>query len=270
MAIVRHLSWICILPLAIGVVWFWFGLAFFAQQSLLISFLSSLATVLGALAFLFLKKTKTTPTPWFLGISGGMMAGAAVFSLLFPAGSLLLENPLLSLALAMLVALFLGAFLMQKIDKITPHEHIENLSNRPTFNVFLIASALILHNAPEGMAQGIASDLTITWGIALQNIPEGALLAGMLASCSMPKNRVVLWALLSAGVEFLGALVGIFLNVFLNNTADFLLPLSLVFAAGAMLWVFFHEMIPAFKGIQSHAGFVLGIATMALLLVFLG
>ena len=265
MAIIKR--WARFLPIFFIILAFWqcwLLLPFSAQKSLFISFCTGSATVLGALPFFFLKQSKTCP--WFLGASGGMMVAAALFSLLLPAGELFLANPAPMLALAMLAALFLGVFLMQKIDAITPHEHIENLSEKMPINVFLIIGALALHNVPEGLAVGIADNAAITFGIALQNLPEGALLAGMLTAAGMARGRAVLWALLSGWVEVAGAFLGVFLKVFLiENAGDFLLPTALAFAGSAMLWVFFHEMIPAFTRFKSHAGFLIGIATMAAL-----
>lgn len=268
MAIIKRWAWF--LPIIFFSLWFWQFwqlLPFSAQKSLFISFLTGSATVLGALPFLFF--TKSNQSPLFLGISGGMMAGAAVFSLLLPSSLLFLENPLPKLAVAMLAALFLGVFVMQKIDAITPHEHIENLSNKTPINVFLIIGALALHNLPEGLAVGVSDDAAITLGIALQNLPEGALLAGMLTAAGMPRSRAVFWALLSGWVEVAGALLGVVLNVFLESSGNLLLPTALAFAGSAMLWVFFHEMLPSFERFKSHWGFLIGVLAMAALVLFL-
>ena len=107
-------------------------------------------------------------------------------------------------------------------------------------------------------------------GIALQNLPEGAIVSMPLRSSGMGKGRAFLCGVLSGAVEPLGALATVY-------AAGFFLPLFpylLSFAAGAMFYVVAEELIPQMnEEPRSHAGiaaFAAGFALMMAMDVGLG
>ena len=135
---------------------------------------------------------------------------------------------------------------MQAMDRRFSHVHVESLEDsnaKP--RLALVVVAIALHNVPEGLAVGVAAaagaDHGMTMGIALQNIPEGWIVASALLALRMPALRAAAIALATGLVEPLGGLLG----VIATSLAGAALPLALAGAAGAMLWVVGHELIPA-------------------------
>ena len=114
----------------------------------------------------------------------------------------------------------------------------------------VMASAIALHNVPEGMTIGAsyASDDGVMGGaalvlavlIGLHNIPEGMAVSVPLISGGMPKWKAVLITASSGVPTILGALLG----YLLGEIGPMGLTLSLGFASGAMLYVVFGEIMP--------------------------
>ena len=137
--------------------------------------------------------------------------------------------------------------------------------------------AVTLHNLPEGMAIGVgfshadmAIGLPLTIAIILQDIPEGLAVALALRSAGVSRLRAVLIAAASGLFEPLGALLG----VSLSRGMALSYPIGLGFAAGAMLFVVSHEVIPEThrNGHQTPAtvGLMVGFALMMVLDTTLG
>ena len=148
----------------------------------------------------------------------------------------------------------------------------------------MLVLAVTLHIIPEGMAVGavfagmVADDETITLmgalalaiGIAIQNIPEGAIISMPVCSAGNSKNKAFLYGILSGVVEPVGALLTIWLAEFILP----FLPYLLAFAAGAMIYVVVEELIPeTSRGEHSNVGtisFAVGFVLMMMLDVALG
>lgn len=221
-----------------------------AVKGLQASLLAGLATGLGAIPVLFMRRPQENAMAPMLGLAGGMMLAASLFSLLVPAvqGVTASAAPWM-LGAATVAALLAGAAAMQRLDRQMPHEHVETLETRGMQpNVGLVVAAIALHNVPEGLAVGVASaagaDHGISLGIALQNIPEGWIVASAMMALGAAPLRAASIALATGLVEPVGGLFG----AIASTVAGAALPLALAAAAGAMLWVVSHELIPA-----SHA-----------------
>ena len=115
-----------------------------------------------------------------------------------------------------------------------------------------------------------AGALALSLGIALQNLPEGAIISMPLKSNGMCQRRAFRYGALSGAVEPLGAIVTILLSGLITP----LLPYMLAFAAGAMLYVVVEELIPEMsQGDHSNIGtifFAVGFSLMMVLDVALG
>lgn len=140
---------------------------------------------------------------------------------------------------------------MLGLDYFTPHEHEKTGAHGPEFKrisrVWLFVLAIVLHNLPEGMAIGVSfanGDMSVgiplTTAIAIQDIPEGLAVALALRAIGLSTTRSVLIAIASGIMEPIGALVGI------GMSSGFAMayPISLGLAAGAMIFVVSHEVIP--------------------------
>ena len=124
-----------------------------------------------------------------------------------------------------------------------------------------MAFGLILHDVPEGFAMAnsyIASPslgILVAFAIALHNIPEEVAMAVPIV---MVKSRRFLYtaAVLSGLAEPLGAVVGLVaVNYFPGLNALFM-----AFAAGAMVFVSVHELLPMARRYNHIHVFVLGVA----------
>jgi ZIP family zinc transporter len=183
--------------------------------------------------------------------------------------------------LGVALGLGLGALLMLGLDRFTPHEHVHGGPCGPgcqrVSRVWLFVLAIALHNLPEGMAIGVGfarADLSVglplTSAIALQDIPEGLAVAMALRAAGLAPARAVLIAAASGLMEPLGALLG----VGLSSGLAMAYPIGLGLAAGAMIFVVSHEVIPEThrNGHQTPAtlGLMLGFVIMMLLDTSLG
>lgn len=134
----------------------------------------------------------------------------------------------------------------------------------------MVALAVALHNLPEGMAVGVvyagsmqpeqvgsvsfASAFALAVGIALQNVPEGAIVAMPLRQAGMSRVKAFTLGMLSGAVEPLGAL----LTIGLAAVFAPMMPVMLSFAAGAMLYVVVEELVPEMaQGTHTNVGTVL-------------
>lgn len=241
------------------------------------------ATSLGAAPALFLRKITQRAEDTLLGLAAGMMLAASAFSLLLPgleAGAEITGAPLAGGVLVVL-GLGLGVLLMLGLDQFTPHEHVHGGPCGPgcarVGRVWLFVLAIALHNLPEGMAIGVSfarGDLSVglplTTAIALQDMPEGLVVALALRAVGLPPLRAVLVAAATGFMEPLGALLG----VGLSSGLVLAYPVGLGLAAGAMIFVVSHEVIPEThrNGHQTPAtlGLMAGFAVMMLLDTSLG
>ena len=114
----------------------------------------------------------------------------------------------------------------------------------------VMASAIALHNVPEGMTIGASyasndavmgsAALLLAVLIGLHNIPEGMAVSVPLISGGMGKGKAVLITAASGIPTVLGALLG----YALGEIGAIGLAMSLGFASGAMLYVVFGEILP--------------------------
>lgn len=241
------------------------------------------ATAVGALPALLLRSIPHKLEDSMLGFAAGMMLAAASFSLILPgidAGVDITDSRFLG-AMLVVFGMVMGVVLMLGLDEFTPHHH----NATGTFGVgaerynkaWLFVFAIALHNLPEGMAIGVSFaqgdmsvGLPLTTAIALQDIPEGLAVALTLRAVGFKALTAVLIAILSGLPELAGALLGVGL------AGGFILayPIGLGLAAGAMIFVVSHEVIPEThrNGHQTLAtlGLMLGFALMMVLDTTLG
>ena len=244
---------------------------------------AALATALGALPALFVREISVRWEDIMLGFGAGVMAAAASFSLVLPgvaAGTEILGSKPAGAAIVA-AGLMLGALFLLLADKAVPHEHLSAGRHGPDWmhlrRVWLMVFAIALHNFPEGMAIGVGFSggdtsvgVPLAAAIAIQDIPEGLVVAVALRTVAYAPWQAALAGALTGLAEPLGAIIGVAL------TSGFapLYPAGLGFAAGAMLWVVSHEIIPEThrKGHEQAAtlGLIGGFVVMMMLDTALG
>lgn len=216
------------------------------SAALLGGVMAAAATTLGALPVLAMRRIGAGVQGMLLGFGAGVMLAAAVFSLLLPGFDAARTLGASDAEAARLIAtgLALGAGLLLMMDRALPHTHTPGQS-RSTAAVWLFVFAIAVHNIPEGLAIGIAASSSgsgnaVATGISLQNVPEGLIVAIALATAGYSRRFAVTIAALSGLVEPLAALAG----SVMVSVSTAVLPWGLAAAAGAMLFVVSHEIIP--------------------------
>ncbi|MBQ9190136.1 MAG: ZIP family metal transporter [Bacteroidaceae bacterium] len=247
-----------------------------------------LGTMLGA-SFVFLMKDAMSARlqKTLLGFASGVMVAASVWSLLIPA--IEMEDGRGAWAVVpAAVGFLLGMGFLLLLDELTPHLHLG--SSQPEgprshlSRTAMLALAVTIHNLPEGMAVGVvfagagqgvanislASAIAVSLGIAIQNVPEGAIISMPMRAEGNSRWRSFLLGSLSGAVEPIGGLAVVLLASLLTPV----LPYMLAFAAGAMFYVVVEELIPeASEGQHSNLstiGFAIGFVLMMALDVVLG
>ncbi len=250
------------------------------------SLAAGMATGVGSIPIFFTRNIARRHLDYLLGFAAGVMLAATSFSLIVPAiekGGGGLQGATMAL-----IGILCGGAFVDFVDKFFPDTNlISNAVNgkyydenqvrcRLPFNpslspglrkVWLFVIAITIHNFPEGMAVGVGfgdgdviNGLSLAIGIGLQNLPEGLAVALPLVREKYSALTAFLVALATGLVEPIGGLIGIGLV----HIATPLLPFALAFAAGAMLFVISHEIIPESQNHDGHSK----LATHALLIGF--
>ena len=217
-----------------------------------------IGTTFGACFVLFMKKNLSTLVEKALdGFAAGVMVAASIWSLLIPAINQSEYMGKLSFIPAA-TGFWIGILFLLLLDHLIPHMHQHSSEDEgPKSNftrVTKLVLAVTLHNIPEGMAVGVVyagwiagnkdisimSALVLSIGIAIQNIPEGAVISMPLHAQGVHKKKAFAYGVLSGAVEPAGAIITIVLSGIIIPA----LPYLLSFAAGAMLYVVIEELIP--------------------------
>lgn len=238
-----------------------------------------LMTALGAVPVFFTKNVSQKLLDVMLGFAAGIMLSATCFSLVMP--SIEYGGGDFKAVMITSAGIILGAFIIDMIDKFSPHEHLidnrrEGVSSSLS-QIWLFIIAITIHNFPEGMATGvgfgtenIGDGLALALGIGIQNMPEGLAVALSL----MREKYSVRYAFIVAALTGLVEPVGAVLGFGLVNIFKPVLPVVLASAAGAMLFVICDEIIPEThsKGYEREAtyGIIFGFVIMMVLDILLG
>jgi ZIP family zinc transporter len=206
-----------------------------------LALLTAVATGLGALPFAFAKH----PTRRWLGASNAVAAGlmlAASFGLIY-------EGVNYSLARTSAGALIGLGFIVLARRFLRQEEHpavFASMSGLDARKALLIVGVMTVHSFTEGVGIGVsfgggqALGLFISLALAVHNVPEGLAISLVLVPRGVGWIRAALWSVFSSLPQPLMALPAfLFVEVFRE-----LLPYGLGFAAGAMIWMVFSELVP--------------------------
>lgn len=239
-----------------------------------------LMTALGAGMVVFFPNPSGRQLRFWTGFSAGVMLAASYWSLLEP--GLELAGKAGHIPWAVAAGGFLaGAVFLWLTDRVSRRLLAGRGRGAPPG--WLLVLSITAHNIPEGLAVGVAfgalssGDRQAFWGavavavgIAIQNFPEGAAVSLPLLRSGCGRKKSFLIGQATALVEPVAGVVG----ALLVHEVRLLLPYALCFAAGAMILVAVHELIP--QGRVADApwvatwGITLGFAVMMVLDVMLG
>ncbi len=208
------------------------------------SLVAGLGTAVGAAGVFGLRKLSQRAEDVLLASAAGVMLAASFFSLIEPglAAGAARGAQMWQAALMVIFGIALGAALLSLVHRYAPHEHFVKGREGPEVarlsRIWLFVIAIGLHNIPEGLAVAVA-----------------------LRSVGYPM-WTAFWISVGTGlVQPVGGLLG----ATAIWAAEPLMPVILGFAAGAMLYIISHEIIP-----ETHRSGHATRATFALLAGFAG
>ena len=251
-----------------------------------------LVTALGAATVVFFTSPNPKSMNIMLGFASGVMIAASFWSLLQPAIERAEVTSNLPAYLVATAGFLSGASFMWASDKIVSFARRKadiagGRTNERLHRIVMLILSITLHNIPEGLAVGVAfgalqeggygaenlmGAVSVAVGIGLQNFPEGAAVSVPLRREGYSRKKSFLLGQASGMVEPIAGVIGALLVVYVEA----ILPYALSFAAGAMILVAVHELIPECQRNQkvqpysATMGIVLGFAVMMLLDVMLG
>ncbi len=250
-------------------------------------------TACGAAMVVFFKQPSQKLMNLLLGFAAGVMIAASFWSLLQPAierAEATLSTPPWLVASS---GFLCGAIFIYVSDRIVRHNQLKanaakgKVANEKVNRAIMLVLSITLHNIPEGLAVGVAfgalygtqlspealmGAISIAVGIGLQNFPEGAAVSLPLRREGYSRRKSFLLGQASGMAEPLAGVIGALLVVYIEK----ILPFSLAFAAGAMILVAVHELIPESQRNQdvhpyfATMGIIGGFTVMMLLDVMLG
>jgi ZIP family zinc transporter len=208
---------------------------------LILGVLSGLTTIIGVLLAIYIgNKVKWIAAG--IGFSVGIMLLIALLELIPEALAATSSSKVI-------FATLLGVGLIGALDYVLPHTHLVKekglLHAQFLRAAHLVVIGLILHDFPEGFAMANAyiaapaTGVAVALAIALHNIPEEF---AMAVPAVASQQRAFLWraALISALAEPVGAALGLFAA----SIEQSMVPFFMAFAAGAMIYISLHELVP--------------------------
>jgi ZIP family zinc transporter len=279
--------------------------------ALLLTVFAGLSTGIGSSIAFFVKNRNNTK---FLTLSMGFAAGVMIyvsFMEIFPHALNALDNISSedgkgghSYRYIGIIAFFAGMLLVALIDKIVPHDdnphefmtaeekeaaeadieaikkgnEVSPAGKKRLMRIGLLtATALALHNFPEGIAtfvsalESVSLGFTIAVAIALHNIPEGIAVSMPVYYATGSRSKAFWYSFLSGVVEPLGAILAYFILMpFLN---EMMIAILLSGVAGIMVFIALDQLLPAAEEYGEHHisiyGMVAGMAMMAVSLLLL-
>lgn len=236
-------------------------------------------TCLGSFFVFFLKKDLDPKFHKIMsGFASGVMIAASIWSLIIPSVELA-ESQYRMVWIPAVVGLLLGVLFLIYVNKVS--DKIQSNSGK---GINMLMFSVTLHNIPEGVAVGVCfasvlsgnigvsllSAIILAVGIAIQNIPEGAIISMPMQLDGVSKKKSFLTGVMSGIVEPIASLI----TIILINSVVPLLPYLLAFAAGAMIYVVIEELIPEMhSGNKSFLGIlsvIIGFSIMMILDITLG
>lgn len=240
------------------------------MNPLMLSFLSSLSTMIGSI-IIFFRKSKNILC-FSLSFASGVMITVSILDLI-PESFIKLNSYFNLFPSILMLGIFfsIGVIISFLIDKYIP----DNTDQIYRVGVISLV-AIIIHNIPEGIATYIAGSVDIKLGItlaisiALHNIPEGIAVALPIYYSTKSKFKAILYTSIAGLSEFFGALLALmFLKNLINNL---FIGMILAIIAGIMFQISMYELLPnalTLKNKKMGIYFILGTIIMFMSIILI-
>lgn len=249
-------------------------------QALVGGIVIAVLNLVGALAVLVVRNPSDRTLDTLLGFAAGVMLSASFTSLILPGIEFASEPEYQAIGIGpvqlvgivpVIIGFVVGVALLDRADDLAPQVGAV-ITGRTAIDdddaavsgVLLFVLAITLHNLPEGLAVGIGfgsgnvgDGLALMLAIGVQNIPEGLAVSIAAVNAGLGSRFYAAIAGIRAGVVEVPVAV---LGAFAVSVAAPILPYAMGFAAGGMLFVIFHEIVP-----QTHSRGNAHVATMGLM-----
>lgn len=202
--------------------------------------ITAVATGIGAFPFFIFRDL----TRKWLGISNAVASGlmlAASFGLIYEG----LDHDLWMTVAGIAAGLVFIIFSQKILDRYN-NISFANLNQADASRILLIIGVMTVHSFTEGVSVGVSFSgsldlgLFITTAIAIHNIPEGLAISLIMVPRGTSPFKAMLWSIFSSLPQPLMAVPAfLFVEIFSEY-----LPAGLGFAAGAMIWMVFAELVP--------------------------
>ncbi len=209
--------------------------------------ITALATGLGAIPFVFMRRISEKVVSHANAIASGLMLGAS-FGLIIEGTS--------HGAWQTLVGAGMGVVFILAGERFLYHHHdlgFGSFGGQSARQTLLVLATMTVHSFTEGVAVGVAFGggeklaALITIAIAVHNIPEGLAISAVMRPKGATVSACAGWSIFSSLPQPLMAVPAF---VFVEFFRPFL-PYGLGFAAGAMVFMVFLELMPE---AYEHAG----------------
>jgi zinc transporter ZupT len=209
-------------------------------QVFLYALLTAVTTGLGAVPFFFIKDV----SPSLLGKSNAAASGlmlAASFSLIMEGYNIDQWMTLGGMLAGVILVVSANSWMVGRTQV-----DVEDLITGKRKQMLLFLGIMTIHSFAEGVSVGVSFANTMEFGvfiaiaIAVHNIPEGLAISLVMVPQGTSPFKAILWSIFSSLPQPLMAVPAfLFVEVFKEY-----LPFGLGFAAGAMIWVVFADLIP--------------------------
>lgn len=225
--------------------------------------ITALATGLGALPFAFVRSISGRTIAWANAIASGLMLGASF--------GLVVEGTRYGGAQT-LVGGALGVLFILLTQRALDGQDVRfgSATGQSAREMAMIVIVMTVHSAAEGIAVGAAFAggptlaVVVTAAIALHNVPEGLAITAVLRPRGTSVAKCAGWSIFSSLPQPILA-VPAFLFVDAFRPA---LPYAMGFAAGAMVFMVFEELLPGAyeEGSRARVGLLTSLAVVAMIL----
>ena len=216
----------------------------------LIALLTDVATGLGVLPFVFFKRASDRLSGVTTAVASGMMLSASAFAL---ADKALHRGNAIGVVAGMIGG---AAFFAWSARLVSARDwRIQGWTATNSRQSIVVIATMFVHSIPEGIAIGVGFatgemrfGLLLAIAIAVHNIPEGTAVALPLRANDASLHGCFWYAVLTSAPQPILAVPA----YLLISIAQPLLPASLGFAGGAMIFLVVSELLPETLARCSH------------------